>query len=354
MPILVAPDKFKGTISAAEVAAAIADGLAAGGIGDIERLPVADGGEGTIEAVLVARSGRIVRRTVADPLGRPVEARFAVLEEGRIAVVEIAQACGLWRLAPDERDPESATSRGAGELIGAAITEGVEQVVAAVGGSASTDGGRGALEALGARFEGDRADLRGLTRTLGEVELIVACDVDNPMCGPSGAAPTFAPQKGAGEAAVERLSARLERWSKLADQATGRDPADVARAGAGGGIAGGLWAFAGASLRDGAGFVLDTVGFGAKLKAAAAVVTGEGRLDGQTLRGKVVARVAERSLAARVQCVAIVGRSTLTAAEASRLGIEVIEAAGDRFATRADVEAAARSLALRPAPPAAT
>ena len=196
--LLVAPDKFKGTIAAPEVAAAIAEGLRSAGLDSVEAMPLADGGEGTAEVMLGARGGRMATAIVHDPLGRPVEAEFAILGEGETAVVEMAQASGLSLVAEDERDAEAASSAGTGELIRAAVAAGAREVIVAVGGSAGTDGGRGALEALGGRFDGGGADLGALRSTLAGVDLVVAADVDNPMCGTAGAAAVFAPQKGAG------------------------------------------------------------------------------------------------------------------------------------------------------------
>ncbi|MFN8160016.1 MAG: glycerate kinase [Solirubrobacterales bacterium] len=419
-PVLVAPDKFKGTLSGAEVAVAIAAGLRRAGVGEVDEVPLADGGEGTAAALLAVAGGRTVQVPAHDALGREVMGRVAILGDGVRAVVEAAEASGLWRLAPDELDAEGASSRGTGELIAAALANGAREVLVAVGGTASTDGGKGALEALGARSEGRvpepggtavpavttapvgdaasaeatapagepasaeatapvgepasaeatapvgepasaeatapagepapgettaPAGLHGLHQTLGGARLIVLADVNAPMCGPSGAARVFGPQKGADDAAVRRLEGRLEAWAGRARGTTGRDPAGHPGAGAGGGLAGGLWAFAGAEIRPGAAFVLDAAGFDRRLSRARAVVTGEGRLDAQTLSGKVVAAVAERARAAGVRCVAVVGESRLSASQASRLGLDVVEAAPGRTATAADLSDAAARLA---------
>ena len=194
-PVLVAPDKFKGTLSAHEAALAIGRGLVAGGVEQVKLLPVADGGEGTMEAMVHARGGRILAAPASDPLGREVEGAFALLEGGRVAVVEQAQASGLWRVATVERDPVGATSHGTGKLIAAAIDSGAREVLVTVGGSATSDGGRGALEALGGHFTSRSADLVELRKRLRGVRLSVACDVRNPMVGKEGSAHVFAPQK---------------------------------------------------------------------------------------------------------------------------------------------------------------
>jgi glycerate 2-kinase len=347
-PVLVAPDKFKGTLSAQEAALAIGRGLAGRGVAPIELLPIADGGEGTMDALVRALGGRVLATAVHDPLGRPVEAALGLLHGGRTAVVEMAQASGLWRVAPGELDPVEASTRGTGELMLAAIEAGARKVIVAAGGSATTDGGRGALEALGARFEPGRAELDALRRALRGVRISVACDVRNPLIGPGGAARTFAPQKGAGPAQVEELERRLLEWAGLARETTGRDPAEEAMAGAAGGMAGGLWAFAGADLRAGAALVLDVTGFEGRARAAFAVVTGEGRLDEQTLGGKAVFEVATRCRQSGVPCYAVVGADALDAFGRRMMNIEVEAAArGDRLASTDEVERAAGRLAQR-------
>jgi glycerate 2-kinase len=347
-PVLVAPDKFKGTLGASEAAAAIGRGLLAGGVADVTLLPVADGGEGSMEAMVRARGGRILGVPATDALGRDVGAAFGVLEDGRIAIVEQAQASGLWRLADFERDVVGATSRGTGELMRAAIDAGAREIVVTVGGSATTDGGRGALEALGAHFTSRTADLRELQSKLRRVRIAVAADVRSPMCGPDGAAHTFAPQKGASPDQVEELEQRLVAWARLARQTTERDPSSEPMAGAGGGLAGGLWAFAGAALRPGAALILDTIGFDAAMRDAFAVVTGEGSMDRQTLRGKAVFEVATRCRQGGVPCYAVPGADRLEAFEHRLINVEVEPAARNgAIASEADVERAARRLANR-------
>lgn len=270
---LVAPDSFKGTFDAFAVAEAIAAGIEAGG-GSAERSPVADGGEGTVAVLLAALGGERRRAKVHDPLRRPVEASFGLLGDGETAVVETAEASGLSLVAPAERDAEQADTFGTGELIAAAIASGARRVLVAVGGSATTDGGRGALEAL--RRAG----------ALGGDSVEVLCDVQAPY---EDAARLFAPQKGADPRAVERLTARLEQ---LAGELP-RDPRGVPMTGCAGGLSGALWAH-GAQLRPGAGFVLEAIGFDSRLAAADAVVSGEGCFDAQSMRGKVVGEIASR------------------------------------------------------------
>ena len=347
-PVLVAPDKFKSTLSADEVARAIGRGLLGAGVERVELLPVADGGEGSMEALVRAGGGTFVAADATDPLGRPVSAAFGMLADGRTAIVEVAQASGLWRLAPEERDAWGASSRGTGELIRAAIEAGARRVVVTAGGSATTDGGRGALEALGATFTSGGADLSALETGSRGVKLLVACDVSNPMCGPGGAAATFAPQKGADAETVERLEERLRDWAALARRSTGRDPSGQPMAGAAGGLAGGLWAFAGAELHAGSVLVLDTLRFDERARAARAVCTGEGSLDEQTLAGKAVFEVATRCRQGGIPCYAVVGRDELDDFGKRLLNIEVSQASrGERPASASDVELAARRLAKR-------
>jgi glycerate 2-kinase len=303
-PVLVAPDSFKGSFSAGEVAAAISAGLRDGGTEAVE-LPVADGGEGTLDAVVGALGGEYRTAAVSDPLGRAVEARFGLLPEGR-AVVEMARASGLGLVAEGERDAWAASTRGTGELIAAAVAAGARTVVVTVGGSATTDGGAGALAAL------DEAGV--------DPELEVVCDVRTPF---EDAPRVFGPQKGADVAMVERLEVRLAELAATAP----RDPRGVPMTGCAGGLAGGLWAFRGATLVPGAAFVLDALGFDAHVQEAAFVVSGEGSLDEQTADGKAVGELAARCRDAGVPCHAVVGCNELETARARALGLTSIREA---------------------------
>jgi len=282
---LVAPDSFKGTFDAAAVAAAIAAGIEAAG-GEADRCPVADGGEGTMAVLLGALGGERRSARVHDPLRRPIEASFGLLGGGGTAIVEVAQASGLPLLAPGERDPERADTFGTGELIAAAVAAGAKRVLVAVGGSATTDGGRGAIEAL---------------RQSDAVTIEVLCDVRTPY---ENAARVFAPQKGASPEAVERLTKKLDAFAAELP----RDPRGLPMTGAAGGLSGGLWAY-GATLRPGADFVLDALDFDARLARADAVVSGEGRFDSQSLEGKIVGAIATRCAAAGKPLHLIVGQN---------------------------------------------
>jgi glycerate kinase len=292
LPVLVAPDSFKGTFSAREAAAAMAKGLRDAGR-EVHELPVADGGEGTMDVLVSALGGDVRRLSVSDPLGRPVEAAFALLPDGS-AVVEMAQASGLSLVDEPERDAWAASTRGTGELIVAAVEAGASHVIVTVGGSATSDGGAGALEAL------READLTGRSA----IEMDVVCDVRVPF---EQAPSVFGPQKGADPAMVERLERRLDELAETFP----RDPRGEPMTGCAGGLSGGLWAACGARLVPGAAYVLDAIGFDPLMRESGFVVTGEGSLDEQTLQGKIVGEVATRCRQGGVTCHAIVGRNRL-------------------------------------------
>jgi glycerate kinase len=298
--VVVAPDKFTSSLTAAEAAAAIEAGLrsAVGGL-DVVRVPVADGGDGTVDAAVAAGYERIAV-TASGPTGKPVAASYA--RRGDDAVVELAAVCGYERL-PAGPDPMGASSRGLGEVIAAAVRAGARRVVVGLGGSASTDGGRGVLEAL------EGTDLTG-------VALVAATDVTIPLLGPSGAAAVYAPQKGATPQQVEQLEQRLRTWAG----SQGPRFADVPGAGAAGGVGFGLLRL-GAELRPGIEVLLELTDVDASLDGAALAITGEGSLDAQTLHGKAVAGIARRAAAHGVRTVAIVGRCTLDAAQLDDLAL---------------------------------
>jgi glycerate 2-kinase len=319
--ILVAPDSFKGTLSAAEVAQAIGHGLEAAGR-PVDLCPVADGGEGTLEALLPALEGELQTIAVSDPLGRPIQASFAL--GAGVAVVETAAASGLGLVDPDERNAVAATTFGTGQLIAAAVQAGAEMVYLGVGGSATTDGGAGALEAI--REAGG----------LDQARVVVLCDVRTPF---EQAARVFAPQKGADPDQVAWLTKRLNARARRLR----RDPRGVPMTGAAGGLSGGLWAELGAELVAGAQFVLDAVEFDRRMRAARAVVTGEGRLDQQSLAGKVVSEVSTRARQAGVPCHAIVGTRELDSFGVRVLDLQAVLEAG----TPRQITAAARRLSDR-------
>ncbi|MCM8614218.1 glycerate kinase [Accumulibacter sp.] len=314
MHIVVAPDSFKGSLPASDVAVAMERGIRlVFPAADVRLVPIADGGEGTVAALVAATGGTLRQTRVSGPLHEPVLAQWGVLGDGRTAVIEMAAASGLTLLPPAQRDPCRTTSFGTGELIRAALDCGLRRIIVGLGGSATNDGGAGMARALGARFSDEagrelpdggaalarleRVDIAGLDRRLQETGIIVACDVDNPLCGPRGASATFAPQKGASATAVGALDSALARYAGHVRRATGRDVGGLPGAGAAGGLGAGLLFFTPAKLRPGVDIVLEAVGFAEIVRHADFVVTGEGRTDFQTAFGKApigVARLARR------------------------------------------------------------
>ena len=312
--ILIAPDSFKGSLTSVEVARALADGWRRARPGDeILLCPLADGGEGTLAAIEAAGGWVWQEATVHDPLGRPITARWLRSDDGTRAVVEMAEGSGLSRLAPVERDAVAASSIGTGELVCAALDAGVRHITLGIGGSATTDGGAGLLAGLGADIDRDaaHADLSGLDPRLGGVRFEVACDVTNPLLGPSGAAAVYGPQKGADPEQVADLDARLARYADALEGTVGRRERDTPGAGAAGGVGFALLAiqdrFGSFALRPGVELVMDETGFDSKLARAGLVITGEGRIDAQTGFGKTALGVAKRAQAAGVRCVAVGG-----------------------------------------------
>lgn len=333
--VLVAPDKFKGSLTAVEVAEAVTRGLRAEVPAlDIRTVPVADGGDGTLAAAVAAGYER-VPVTAGGPTGEPVATAYG--RRGEVAVVEMADVSGLSRLPAGRPAPLSATSRGTGEVIAAALHGGARRVVVGIGGSACTDGGAGMLQALGARLldaegrelaagggalgELAQVDLGRLHPAVAGAEIVVACDVDNPLTGPSGAAAVYGPQKGADEAQVQLLDRNLAHLADLLADATGRDVRDAPGAGAAGGVGFAAMAVLGATLRPGIDLLLDLLGFAAQVRDADLVVVGEGSLDAQTLHGKAPVGVARMAGEAGAAVVAVCGRNTLDEEQLRTAGI---------------------------------
>src|SRR3954469_7474279 len=311
-PVLVAPDAFKGTFRASQVAAAIGAGLERAGLVPPDLCPAADGGEGTLEVLLTALGGETACAPATDPLGRPIaRAGFALIEDGGTAIVEVAEASGLHRVGEDERDAFAAGTRGTGELIVAAAAAGAEVVLVAAGGTATTDGGAGAIAAI--------EEAGGLQGTA----LVVLSDVRTPF---ERAPARFGPQKGADAKTIKKLERRLDDLAGTLP----KDPRGVPMTGAAGGLAGGLWAHYGARIEPGAPFVLQALGFDARMRAARAVVVGEGRLDATTLEGKLAGEIATRARQAGVPCHAIVGANAIDRFSARILDLQVILEAGTR------------------------
>ncbi|MFC8732724.1 glycerate kinase [Luteimicrobium sp. NPDC057192] len=338
--VVVAPDSFKGSAAAADVAASLAEGvLRARPDADVVRLPMADGGEGTL-AALVAAWGVEERRTdTVDALGRPTRARWAVSADGRLAVVELAQASGLADVTDVLPQPLLATTYGTGVVLRAALDAGVAEILLCLGGSATTDGGAGILRALGARLlDGDgepvpdggegladvaRLELDDLHPRAREVRWRLAVDVTNPLVGERGAARTFGPQKGAADADLAYLDDGLARWAGVVEGVRGVDVRDLPGAGAAGGVAGGLHAVLGAELEGGAALVADAVGLADAVADASLVLTGEGSFDSQSLGGKVADQVAAVAAAApaRPPVVVVAGQVLLPASRAAEAGV---------------------------------
>lgn len=330
MRIVIAPDKFKASLPARDVAAAIAAGIASANSSiEIEQIPMADGGEGTVEALVAATGGRLITRRVTGPLpDMKVDAAFGILGDGETAVIEMAAASGLHLLTPDQYDPMKTTTFGTGELLRAAAEIGVKRIILGIGGSATTDGGIGCAQACGAKFEVDRdvsvderdGPLTGAdvayadpskeadnlpARLLRDVRIDVACDVDHPLIGPRGAARVFGPQKGATTEQVEQLDCALEQLSMRVPW--GFELREKPGAGAAGGLGFGMMAFFGAKLRPGFEIVAEAVNLEERLKGADLCITGEGRLDASSMGGKTAIGVARICKRLGVRCVALVG-----------------------------------------------
>jgi glycerate kinase len=322
--VVVAPNTFKGSLSAPEAAAAIARGVReAFPDAEVVQVPVADGGDGTVEALVSAQRGEYRTVQVEGPLGDPVLATYGLIEAGRTAVVELASASGLTLISAERRDPRKASTYGFGQLLAKVRADGVKQVIAGIGGSATNDGGAGMAQALGHRLlDSDSAELprggaalarlaridaSGFDPAWRSVTVMVASDVTNPLAGPLGASAVYGPQKGADDAAIRELDAALSHFAAVIARDLGKRVADVPGAGAAGGTGAGLLAFLDASLVPGAPLVVDASGFDATLKGADLVITGEGQADAQTGYGKAPGEVAKRAKAARIPVLLIAG-----------------------------------------------
>ena len=324
--VVVASDSFKGCLTSLQVADAVEAGVKSVYPScEVVKLSVADGGEGTVQALSDAMNGEIVSILVKDPLGREVSASYAMIREKETAVIEVSAASGLTLLSPQERNPLAASSYGSGQIISDALSRGCRNFLMCIGGSAVNDAGMGMLSALGFRFldeEGNRlegsgadmsevcdVDLSQVDPALGEAVFTVACDVDSPFCGTQGAAYVFAPQKGASPEQVKILDEGMSHFASVMKKLTGIDVINIPGAGAAGGIGGTMASFLGAELKSGAEMVLDAVRFDEVLSDTDMVITGEGCLDGQTMTGKLPYCVAQRSAKADVPVAAVCGRA---------------------------------------------
>ena len=330
------PDSFKGTMSSRDICRIVAEEIyAQEPDAEVCAIPVADGGEGTVEAFLTAVGGQQVAVACTGPYGEPITACYGLLPDGT-AVVEMAAAAGL-HMVGENRDPERTTTYGVGQLIAHAVSRGARRIVLALGGSATNDGGCGAAAALGVRFfnrKGEtfvpvggtlkdiaRVSTEGMAETLRRTPFMTMCDIDNPLCGPMGAAAVFGPQKGAGPAMVRRLDEGLRHLAEVIRRDLGRDVLELPGGGAAGGFGAGAAAFFASPLRMGIDVVLELTAFDEKAADADLIITGEGRLDSQSLRGKVVIGVARRAKALGVPAAALVGASETDMAAAYGEGV---------------------------------
>ena len=314
MKIVIAPDSFKGSLIALEVANAIKEGIKrVMPEAEIDEVPMADGGEGTVQALVDATGGQIIVEEVCDPLGNQIEADFGILGDGETAVIEMAAASGLPLVPEGKRNPMLTTTYGTGELIHAALERGCGKLIVGIGGSATVDGGAGMAQALGARFLDrngreiprsggglehlERIDVSELDYRIAETTTVVACDVDNPLVGPRGGPEVYGPQKGATPEMVRKLDKYLDRYADIIKRDLGVDVKETPGAGAAGGLGAGLMAFLNAQLRSGIDIVIEAAGLEQHLKDADLVITGEGMIDGQTIYGKTpigIARLAKK------------------------------------------------------------
>ncbi|OIN60704.1 glycerate kinase [Arsenicibacter rosenii] len=344
MHILIAPNAFKHSLDAPTAARAIEAGFLASKLDcRCTCFPIGDGGNGTGDLIVHHLNGERIRVDVQDPLGRPAQASFGLVNGGKSAVVEMAAASGLHLLSSQELNPLLATSYGTGQLIRAALGHGIEQLILAIGGSATVDGGTGILRALGIRFldRDDRAietpeqltnlthiDLTGLDPRLTRLDIRILCDVDNPLVGPTGAAAVFGPQKGATPDMVRQLDAGLSRLAESVQATTGIDIAGLKHGGAAGGVSASLHALSGAQLVNGIDFFLTFTGFGQHLATADLVVTGEGSLDEQTLHGKGPFGVAQAAKGRGLPVIGLAGRVPARASEALEAWFDTLLAIG--------------------------
>jgi len=324
MRVVIAPDKFKGSLRASQAAQAMARGVRSVlPSAEIEEVPMADGGEGIVEALVAATGGTFHTADATGPLGKTVQARFGMLGDGRTAVVEMATASGLVLVPADDRDPLSTTTRGTGELLLAAVAAGARRLIVGIGGSATNDGGAGMAQALGFRLLDsngreigpgggplgslDRIECGDGPPGLSGVEIAVACDVTNPLCGPDGASAVYGPQKGATSEMVAELDRNLARLAKIVERDLGVSIADIPGAGAAGGLGAGLVAFAGGRLERGIDLVIDALGLKDRLRGADLCLTGEGSLDAQSAFGKTAVGVARLARSLGCPTLALVG-----------------------------------------------
>jgi len=354
MKIVVAPDSFKENLGSKEVALIIEKGIRkVFPEAEIIKVPLADGGEGTVEALVEARRGKIIKKKVTSPLGKKIDAYFGILEDELTAVVEMAQASGLSLVPPEKRNPLFTTTYGTGELIKEALDRGCRKIIVGIGGSATVDGGAGMAQALGAKLldrEGKEVspgggslgeiiniDMKKFDARIAEVEVIVASDVDNPLCGPRGAARVYGPQKGATPEMVEILDRNLAHFARMIKKFLGKEVADVPGAGAAGGLGAGLIAFLGAKLKSGINLMIDASYLEEKLKDADLVISGEGRIDEQTAYGKAPMGVTQRAKKKDIPVILIGGEIRGDSKILYKKGVDALISSVDRVSSLSEV-----------------
>lgn len=324
MKIVVAPDSFKGSVTALQAANAIERGLLrVFSHATIEKIPMADGGEGTVQSLVDATGGEIKTAQVLDPLGYAIDAEFGILADGQTAVIEMATASGLPLIPTEKRNPLKTSTYGTGQLIHAALDSGCRRLIIGIGGSATNDGGAGMAEALGVKFLNEDGksiergggglakltsiDMTDLHPAIADTETVVACDVNNPLTGPNGASHIYGPQKGATPEMIKTLDANLKHFDGILAKTCGQSYNDIPGAGAAGGLGAGLMAFLNAELKLGVDIVIDTVNLKERMKGASLVITGEGQIDYQTAFGKTPVGVAKVAKAENIPVIAIAG-----------------------------------------------
>lgn len=363
MTILIAPDKFKGTLSAQEVCEIISNTLRLHDSYDIVALPLADGGEGTCELLTTFSGGTMLHVPVRDPLGRTINSVFGISSDGRIAFLEMAAASGLQLLTKEDRNPFFTTTLGTGDLIRHALERGVDHIIMGVGGSATNDGGMGMAESLGVVFfDGTGNTLSGIGQNLSRIQSIdsarihprladvkftIFCDVDNPLHGTNGAAYIFSPQKGADEKMVKELDQGLKHYEKILETHTGRN-VNFPGAGAGGGLPASLKAFTSIEIRRGMDFIAEFTKLEEKIIEADFVITGEGKVDNQTLSGKVVKGVADLAETHNKPLIVVAGKNELDGKSISALrAVRVVTLVGDGVSEQEAIEHASNVLKKR-------
>lgn len=367
MKIVIAPDSFKGSLSAFHVCEAIEKGIRAA-LPDCEivKIPLADGGEGTVDALVHATDGSFVKSDVVDPLGNPIQAEWGILGDGQTAVIEMAAASGLPLVPPDKRNPLETTTFGTGQLIAEAVRKGCRKIIVGIGGSATTDFGTGMAQALGVTFfrkdgseitqkmsgrlmgEVAAIDMSGLEEVLDETEIFAACDVENPLLGADGAVYVYSPQKGADAKMCRTLEKNMENIANVVAQ-TIRDVKNIPGAGAAGGLGGGLVAFLNAKLQPGIKLVLEACDFSQRIKNAQFIFTGEGKIDEQTVYGKTIAGVTKAAAKQNIPVIALAGSVDISAINMQKLGVIAAFSICDRPMSLQEAMASTEKLLARTA-----